>query len=226
MSSQQIKDELSAEAMLGIGNQYRVSDSSVVAVFLSDLEPTKRINRIYELEKGHRNANYRASFPLSTSFLIGEGHVASWMKDAATTWLSAVQPMPVIEPVQAWAYKNTGMLAQTFVYSAESHNIATAMMEGFDARRAKEILQIPDRYAIPIMVAAGYEYEGDEDNFADEERTLRLGVSEIVFDDSFGQPWKPVQLNHNNNYDDDKDSYNNITTSSSSTTLQDKADIA
>lgn len=189
--------------MLGVGNQYRVRDASVTAVFLSDLEPTKRINRIYQLEEGHRNANYRASFPLSTSFLIGEGHAASFLKGAATTWLSAVQPMPEIEPVQAWSYKNTSLLAQTFVYGAESQNLATAMMEGFDPRRAKEILRIPDRYAVPLMVATGYEYEG-EDNFA-EERTLRLGVSEVVFDDAFGEPWNPMLDRDDSEGADDRD---------------------
>ena len=189
--SQPIKDELSEGAMLGIGNQHRVRDASVTAVFLADLEPTKRINRIYELERGHRNVNYRSSFPLSTSFWIGEGHVATLIKDVTTSWLRAVrQPMPEIEPVQAWSYKNTSLVAQTFVYGAQSYNLSTAMMEGYDPRRVKDILRIPDRYAIPLMVATGYEYEGEEENYK-EDKTLRLGLSEIVFDDEFGQEWNP-----------------------------------
>jgi nitroreductase len=174
--------------MLGIGNQFRVQQASAVAVFLSDLEPTKRINHIYQLEKGNRHPNYLASFPLATSFLIGEGHAATMIKNVATHVLSAVQPMPDIEPVQAWAYKNTSLLAQTFVYAAESHNLATAMMEGFDPRRTKEILNIPDRYAVPLMVATGYEYEEEQ---VEELRTLRLDASEVVFQDTFGRSWMP-----------------------------------
>mmetsp|Transcript_39263 Transcript_39263/g.94931 ORF Transcript_39263/g.94931 Transcript_39263/m.94931 type:complete len:285 (-) Transcript_39263:39-893(-) len=193
VQSQEVKDTLSQEAMLGIGNQYRVSDASAVAVFLSDLEPTKRIDRIYELESNHqsRNVHYRATMPLSTSFLIGEGHLASWMKQTAASFLSQVQPMPSIEEVQCWSYKNTSLLAMTYLYAAESYNLQTAMMEGFDARRTKEILDIPDRYAVPLMIVTGYEYEEESQRDDDvDNRTVRLDVSEIVFNDSFGQPWK------------------------------------
>ena len=180
-----MKDELSQHAMLGIGNQYRTQQASAVAFFLSDLEPTKRIDRVYELEKSHRHPNYKATMPLSTSFLIGEGHAATMIKGIATELLSSIQPMPDIEPVQAWAYKNTALLAQTFVYAAESHGLSTAMMEGFDPRRTKEILRIPDRYAVPLVVATGYEYEEEPEM----EQTPRLDVSEIVFQDTFGSPW-------------------------------------
>lgn len=175
--------------MLGIGNQYRTKQASAVAVFLSDLEPSKRINRIHELEKDHRHPHYRATMPLLTSFLIGEGHAATMIKGIATQFLSAVQPMPDVEPVQAWSYKNTGLLAQTFVYAAESHDLATAMMEGFDPRRVKEILRIPDRYAVPLVVATGYEYEEEPEV----EPTPRLDVSEVVFEDTFGKGWIPSE---------------------------------
>lgn len=189
VQSQNVKDELSEQAMLGIGNQFRTQQASAVAVFLSDLEPTKRINKIYELEKDNRHPNYKAVMPLSTSFLIGEGHAATIIKGIATEFLSPVQPMPQIESVQAWTYKNTALLAQTFVYAAESHDLATAMMEGFDPRRVKEILCIPDRYAIPLMVATGYDYE--EEQQPEIEPTLRLDLSEVIFQDTFGKGWVP-----------------------------------
>lgn len=172
--------------MMGPGNQFRVQQSSAVAVFLSDLEPSKRINRIYDLEKDHRHPNYKASFPLSTSFLLGEGHAANLIKGVAMGVMSSVSPMPEIDPVQAWSYKNTSLLAQTFVYAAESHGLATTMMEGFDPRRTREVLRIPDRYAIPLMVATGYEYEEEQG----QEMTPRLDLSEIVFSDTFGAPYE------------------------------------
>jgi nitroreductase len=187
VQSQTVKDELSEHAMLGIGNQYRTQQASAVAIFLSDLEPSKRIDKVYQLEKGYRHPNYRATLPLSASFLIGEGHAATFIKGIATQVLSAVQPMPDVEPVQAWSYKNTALLAQTFVYAAESHDLATTMMEGFDPRRVKDILRIPDRYGVPLMVATGYEYEDDTDS----EPTRRLDVSEVVFEDTFGKGWIP-----------------------------------
>lgn len=189
VESQNLKDTLSEHAMMGPGNQFRVQQSSVVAVFLSDLEPTKRVNRIYQLEKDFRHPNYRASFPISTSFLLGEGHAANLIKGIATDFMSSVSPMPQIDPVQAWSYKNTGLVAQTFVYAAESHGLATTMMEGFDPRRTRELLRIPDRYAIPLMVATGYEYEEEEESTTEEPMTPRLDLSEVVFSETFGEPW-------------------------------------
>lgn len=130
VQNQDIQNRLSEEAMLGPGNQFRTRDASALAVFLSDLEPRKRIDRICQLEKEHRNPNYLSSLPMTTSFLIGEGHAATLIKGVATSLLSQVQPMPVVEPVQAWGYKNASLLAQTFVYAAESYSLATCIMEG------------------------------------------------------------------------------------------------
>ena len=58
-------------------------------------------------------------------------------------------------------------------------------MEGFDARRLKEILRVPDRYAVCACVATGYEY--DEGNEA--HPTPRLPLNEIVFGETFGEAW-------------------------------------
>ena len=171
--------------MLGPGNQFRTKDASALAVFLADLEPTKRLDRVYQLEKdAGRPPNYLTSLPLVPSFLIGEGHAATFIKDIATSMLSEVQPMPVVEPVQAWGYKNTSLAAQNYVLAAESHDLATCMMEGFDGRRMQKILKVPDRYSIPLVVATGYEYE-DPETFVE---TPRLGLDEIVFDNEFGIP--------------------------------------
>ena len=188
VQDQSLKETLAEEAMLGPGNQFRTRDASALAFFLTDLEPTKRIDRIFQLERSVRNSNYLSSLPLVPSFLIGEGHAATLLKTISTHFLANVQAMPVVEPVQAWGYKNTALLAQTFVYAAASHDLATCMMEGYDGRKVQEILRIPDRYAVPLLVAVGYEYE-DPQNF---EATPRLPLEEVVFQDTFGQPWLGV----------------------------------
>lgn len=36
---------------------------------------------------------------------------------------------------EAWSFKNTALAAQTFILSCAAHGLATAPMEGFDARR-------------------------------------------------------------------------------------------
>jgi nitroreductase len=180
----EIKEKLSEESMLGLGNQYRVKDASCVAVFLADLEVHKRIQRIHSLEQGHRDPNYLATMPIASSFLTGEGHAATLLKQIATSLISEVQPMPSIEPVQAWSYKNAALMAQSYTLAATSHDLATCMMEGYDVRRAKKVLRVPDRYAIPFMVATGYEFE----NPATFQPTPRLKREEVVFGDTFGAP--------------------------------------
>jgi nitroreductase len=182
-----IKTRLANNAMLGVGNQYRVRDASMTAVFLADLELNKRIDRVEKLERDSkiRDPNYLATMPIVASFLAGEGHAATLLKQVATSVMShTVKPMPSIEPVQAWSYKNAALLAQTYVLAATSHGLATSIMEGFDSRRVKEILRVPDRYDIPLMVATGYEYE-DASTFR---TTPRLDIEEVVFQDTFGEP--------------------------------------
>lgn len=174
--------------MLGPGNQYRVRDASALAVILADLKPTKRMDRISRLEQATRHPEYLATLPLVSNFLIGEGHFATLVKSVATNALSEIQPMPSVEPVLAWGYKNAGILAQAYCFAAESHDLATCIMEGFDSRRMAKLLQVPDRYGIPLVVATGYEYEeADED--ATFGPTPRLALQEVVFAEKFGVPW-------------------------------------
>mmetsp|Transcript_34356 Transcript_34356/g.39141 ORF Transcript_34356/g.39141 Transcript_34356/m.39141 type:complete len:263 (-) Transcript_34356:12-800(-) len=196
-----IKKELAEKCMLGMGNQYRTRDAPVVAVFLSDLEVTKRISRIEALEKdtSSRDPNYLNMLPIAASFLAGEGHAATFLKQVSTDFLSFNnKSMPCIEPVQAWSYKNTSLLGQTYMLAASSYGIGTCIMEGMDGRKVKEILRIPDRYAIPFAIATGYDYDNET------KRTPRLDLNEICFRDSFGIPLTFDDTNEDD--DDDKSS--------------------
>jgi len=199
-----VKEKLAKECMLGIGNQYRTRDASLIAFFLSDLQVTKRIPRIQQLERdsGARDSNYLNMFPIATSFLAGEGHLATTIKHVATGVLSQMhQPMPTMEPVQSWTYKSTALLAQTYVLSASSHQLATCIMEGMDARRVRHVLRIPDRYAIPLAVATGYPHPTEDQ----QPRTPRLPMEEVCFQDTFGVPWTMETDNNDDNDDNDDD---------------------
>lgn len=218
-----VKSTLSKHAMLGYGNQFRTNDASAIAVFCADLEPSKRIDRIFAMEResGTRENGYLAVLRVASSFLTGESstlssnnangsstHVSSFLKRAVTHALSPVQPMPTMENVESWSYKNAGIMSQMYTMSATAHGLSTCMMEGFDARRAREILRIPDRFGIPLMVATGYDYgappvvhadfNSDSDSVVEEDdesgraekhkRTPRLEMNEVFFGDTFGEP--------------------------------------
>lgn len=186
VTTQNVKDQVANESMLGAGNQWRTKQCSALAVFLSDLQAGKRISRIQQLEQesGVRHPNYMAMMPLTTSYLLGEGHAATALKQVAGTVLSEFQPMPQPEGIHPWAYKNTALAVQSLVLAAESHGLGTCIMEGMDVRRLKEVLRIPDRYAIPMTVGIGYDY--DEPG---ESMTPRLNLDEVVFQDTFGEPY-------------------------------------
>jgi len=191
----EIKNQLASQAMLGLGNQYRTRDCAAMAVFVTDLEISKRIPRIYDLEKQSqcRDPNYMAILPVAASFLTGEGHAATLLKQLATGALSPVQPMPSIESVESWSYKNAALGAMMYALAARSHGLGTCLMEGYDARRAREVLRVPDRYAMPLMVATGYAYreeaaEGGSGGYDEDDmpKTPRLGMEEMFFGDTFG----------------------------------------
>merc|ERR1712157_180479 len=110
---------------------------------------------------------------------------SSLFKKMSTNILSNLsQPMPNIESIHSWSYKNTSLMAQTFVLGATSYGLSTSIMEGYDSRRLKQILKVPDRYGIPLMVAAGYDYE---DGNKESVETPRLDIDEVFFSDTFGE---------------------------------------
>ena len=210
--------------MLGYGNQYRTNDASGIAVFISDLQPSKRIDRIYDMERqsGIREDGYLAVLRVAASFLTGESstttsttsslssdrggnsssstYLSSFLKQTFTHALSPIQSMPTMENVESWSYKNAGIMAQQYTMCATAHGLSTCMMEGYDARRVKEILRIPDRYGVSLMVATGYDYGTiaddvvhadiiDDSNDGDglDKRTPRLEMNELFFGETFGR---------------------------------------
>jgi nitroreductase len=199
-----IKRKLSENVMCGIGNQYRVLDCSLLAVFLSDFEPTSRIQRVYQLEKqwrqtqikprSGRHPSYLSTMPLVTSFLLGQGTVATALKQSTMNIMSRIapDPMPSIDGIEAWGCKNTALVVQSYVLAATSFDLATSIMEGYDTRRMRELLRIPDRYGVPMVVATGYEYheEREADQY-EKSGTRRLGLNELVFCNTFGNTYEP-----------------------------------
>jgi len=225
--SQEMKSALAEHAMLGAGNKFRVSDASGMAVFCADLQPSKRVHRIHELERYHnmREEGYMSVLRVASTFLTGEkiststdtntNNLATLAKRTFANALSPSRPMPTMEDVGMWAYKNAGIMAQLYTMSATAHGLSTCMMEGYDARRVMDILRIPsERYGVPIMIATGYEYGMDKESVVhannlddvneneDEEterrlqqkkeqqrrKAPRLEMNELFFGETFGQP--------------------------------------
>lgn len=95
--------------------------------------------------------------------------------------LPADAPAPLNAPTVAWSFKQTSLAVATLLYAATEHGVATCPMEGFDEAGVRDVLEIPDRYKVPIVVALGYPKEG-----APIFDTARLPPTEVFFDGKFG----------------------------------------
>ncbi len=150
---------------------------------------------------------------LDSSGSFSRNRLSTFLKRTVAHALSPLQPMPTMEEVESWSYKNAGIMSSIYTLAATAHGLSTCMMEGYDARRVKEILHVPDRYGIPLMVATGYEYCGEvdgkvnisdgvhadflngdaeedaeEDMSSNKRKTPRLEMNELFFGDTFGEP--------------------------------------
>jgi hypothetical protein len=63
-----------------------------------------------ERQRGAPEA-YLATLPFSVAFLAGQGALAHAFKDMVTTVMSPLQPMPTVNNLEAWAFKNTAFAA-------------------------------------------------------------------------------------------------------------------
>lgn len=96
--------------------------------------------------------------------------------------LPADAPAPLNAPTVAWSFKQTSLAVATLLYAAQEHGVSTCPMEGFVEAKVREVLEIPERYKVSVVVALGYPKEGEP--LFD---TVRLPPTEIFYDGKFGQ---------------------------------------
>ncbi|CAM9705719.1 unnamed protein product [Ascophyllum nodosum] len=179
--------------MLG-ANSKKVLAAPVTAVFCSDLEPSKRLNRMAQLSRkaGTTEADI-AKVSMAVNLFSGEGLVGNVLRNAVTSIASPMQPAPEVSAAEAWSFKNTVPAAQTYILACTAYGLATGAMEGFDARRVRAALDIPDRYSIPMVVCTGYPAEDDkEKGSGGSVKRWRYPAEEVVFDGVFGVGMKGI----------------------------------
>lgn len=97
-----------------------------------------------------------------------------------------VNPSHAFDTGAAWGY---------FALAAHMQGLATHPMTGFDFELARQIMQIPDRYAIQALVAVGY--QGPAEQLPDSMRQReypkgRRPVADSVYVGQFGNEWSGV----------------------------------
>jgi nitroreductase len=57
--------------------------------------------------------------------------------------------------MRVWAHKSTALACQTLMLALRAHGMDTCPMEGFDSKRAKKLLNLPDDQEITMILGVG-----------------------------------------------------------------------
>ena len=139
-----------------------------------------------ELEKQRSSNEYISALPAMLTVLLGGGSAAKRLRHFATDVFSVVSPTPQLPDVKTWSYFNTALAAEALMLSAASLGLRANPIEGFDGRRLSGSLNIPDRYAVPLVVLLGYPCP--DQNSKSNHGRVRFPLSSMCYEDSFGCP--------------------------------------
>eukprot|EP00516_Mucochytrium_quahogii_P010831 CAMPEP_0203773118 /NCGR_PEP_ID=MMETSP0099_2-20121227/4463_1 /ASSEMBLY_ACC=CAM_ASM_000209 /TAXON_ID=96639 /ORGANISM=" , Strain NY0313808BC1" /LENGTH=257 /DNA_ID=CAMNT_0050670879 /DNA_START=67 /DNA_END=840 /DNA_ORIENTATION=+ len=179
-------------------NIERVLKAPVTAVFLADLKPYKLLADLVELER-KRGTPERVidNLVFGAEIFVGSQKDEHVGEDAAQcaemnakrgifSVLSQVTQAPTLNAsAEAWGFKNTMLAAQTYLLAMTVCGFDSSPMEGFDARRVKSLLSVPDdRYSIPVVISSGRGIGMDEN----EPPSARFEFEDMFKQDTFDFP--------------------------------------
>lgn len=188
-------------------NAKRVLDSDCTAIFLADREVFRTFPRYRSFLKETSKPNRIQSrkFLLTTQFyitLFSSGYplprlLAAPISFCVRTAVSFLHlftknfyPLPSFANAETWSTKQVMLVAMTYMLGCSSRGIATSPMEGINASGMRKVLQVPRRYAIPLIVSTGLPYQDDKDSRLLSTATRRYPMEEVIFGDSFGEQLK------------------------------------
>lgn len=70
---------------------------------------------------------------------------------------------------------------EMFVLSCQAHGLSTIVMEGFDGRHVRKLINCPDRYFVTGLVPFGYSAEEGV------KPTLRYEADKLIYNETFGK---------------------------------------
>lgn len=99
-------------------------------------------------------------------------------------------PLPSLSSAETWSSKMVMLVAMTYMLACSSRGIATIPMEGIYAPGIRRVLNIPSRYAIPVVVSTGYPAFRVEKPLKIGAQDRRFPRKEVIYEDSFGEDLK------------------------------------
>ncbi|HET8729664.1 MAG TPA: nitroreductase family protein [Moraxellaceae bacterium] len=92
-------------------------------------------------------------------YLQGPLNVVGMGKRLAATLAGLTRPVPrgpfSAADMRVWAVKSTALAAENFMLAMRAHGFDTCPMEGFDDRRVRKLLDLPDDGIITMVVGCG-----------------------------------------------------------------------
>jgi nitroreductase len=145
-------------------NQAKVEEASAVIVACGDAD-------------GWRNGDLEEMLRMGRENGMPENYAA--MAEANIPDYLAQHPN-----LSAWLNRHVMIAVTTMMWMAETMGYDTAPMEGFEADKVAEVLQLPLSYQVVAMLALGH-LKGPEKFYGG-----RFSPSRLVFEDEYGKPLK------------------------------------
>lgn len=185
-------------------NKSRVRDSDCTAVFLADKKICTTFNRFTEFlistSKPDRIPSkkfiwitklyitiFSSGYPLPRilaspiSFLVRTG------VSVVNLFTRSFYLMPSLSNAETWSTKQAMLVAMAYMICCSSKGLATIPMEGINAGAIRKVLNIPSRYAVPVIISTGKSYkEIDSGMLIENSVTRRYPIEEVIYSDSFG----------------------------------------
>lgn len=115
----------------------------------------------------------------------------AWAKSAAVLAISVAQLDRAPGKPNGHAWHDVGLACENLALQATALGLSVHMMGGFSAEKAREVFQIPERFAPVAALAIGY--PADPNTLSEELRAKdltpreRKTIREFVFSGTFGQ---------------------------------------
>jgi nitroreductase len=116
----------------------------------------------------------------------------AWAKSAAVLAISVASLDRAPGKPNQHAWHDVGLACENLALQATALGLSLHMMGGFSADRAREVFEIPERFAPVAAIAIGY--PADPNTLSEELRAKemtprqRKPIREFVFSSKFGQP--------------------------------------
>jgi Nitroreductase family len=97
-------------------------------------------------------------------------------------------PLPTLASSETWSSKQVLMVAMTYMLACSSRGLASIPMEGINSAGLRRALNIPSRYAIPLIVCTGTAFQDDDKASRIETAAFRrYPLQEVVYENEFGK---------------------------------------